>query len=419
VVSRGTDISDIISAMRVATLLVGIAARLLAQDPGIQGDVVKGESLIDRIRTKTSENIRRQPDYTCLDSLERHIRYRSGTDNWDRVRLEVAMVDGHEVFAWPGSDQFLYSDPGELIPGGTTGSGSFALHARNIFLSGIAVFSYMGEAPVENYPSVRYDYVVPRTADGSYNSYLAIDNQHALLGFHGSVYADPQSAEIRRVEVSLDDIPEEFNLAQVRETIEYARVTIGDHDFLLPSESELTITAPDRVHVNHTRFTNCRRFEARSVLSFPDSDGAADGAAGFTPAVSLKREIQLPSETDLNVVLLDDVDWKGAAAGDSIRGQLRDDVRSEGRVVIPKGAIARGKILEFGIRGERKHFAVRFTDLDWQGGHARLIARVIGMRQRGSSQAWAGSALGTIVYVPEVDPIVWTDFCLSLDGEAG
>ncbi len=68
---------------------------------GAQND---SQELLDRLRTHMTEVLKQQPNFTCLETVERSIRgVREGRFRvLDRVRLEVALVDRKEIFAFPG-----------------------------------------------------------------------------------------------------------------------------------------------------------------------------------------------------------------------------------------------------------------------------------------------------------------------------
>ena len=60
--------------------------------------------LLARIKVKMAENLKGLPNYTCLQTIERSTRD-AGNRRYrplDTVRVEVALVDGKELFAWPG-----------------------------------------------------------------------------------------------------------------------------------------------------------------------------------------------------------------------------------------------------------------------------------------------------------------------------
>ena len=105
--------------------------------------------LIGRTRYHMIETLRRIPNYTCLETIERSVR-RSDSKRAsvvDALRLEVAVVDGKELFSWPGERQFKERDLRELAPGGAIGNGNFALHAKSVFGGGYVTFTFRGREP--------------------------------------------------------------------------------------------------------------------------------------------------------------------------------------------------------------------------------------------------------------------------------
>src|ERR1700747_3333399 len=116
--------------MRALAILCGAASAIFAQTiPEPE------QALLNRIRDHMSQILRRQPNYTCLETVERARRAGAGGkfQTEDLLRIEVALVDGKEMFAWPGSKQFEDRDLREFVPSGMFGSGDFALHARIVF----------------------------------------------------------------------------------------------------------------------------------------------------------------------------------------------------------------------------------------------------------------------------------------------
>src|SRR4029077_212614 len=136
-----------------------------------------------------------------------------------------------EMFAWPGSRKFEETDLRSMVTTGTFGNGNFALHARAIFQSSTPTFEYRGEWPLDGQPSLRYDYRVPLFLSG-YK--IRVAEKEATVGYRGSIYADPETLDIRRIQVVADDIPLDLGLAQTTDTMDYARLPIGDAEFLLP-----------------------------------------------------------------------------------------------------------------------------------------------------------------------------------------
>ena len=60
------------------------------------------------------------------------------------------------------------------------------------------------------------------------------------MGFHGSFYADPETLDVRRMEVVAEDIPADLGICRLRkQRSTIAGCRIGDEEFLLPVESQI------------------------------------------------------------------------------------------------------------------------------------------------------------------------------------
>ena len=119
-----------------AWLFLAVTAALAAPqpDPGVAPEV-----LLARIRLRMKDNLERLPNYTCRQTIERSQRLSSSRRFRlvDAIRLEVALVGGKELFAWPGETSFQDREISQLVSGGAIGNGDFALHARSVFLQGL------------------------------------------------------------------------------------------------------------------------------------------------------------------------------------------------------------------------------------------------------------------------------------------
>src|SRR5579872_735111 len=95
--------------------LVGLCAGALllhAQNPGPADGLTPDLLLLAHIRTRMVSNLQRQPNYTCVETVERSRRAGPARkfELQDTLRLEVALVDGKEMFAWPGARRFEDAD---------------------------------------------------------------------------------------------------------------------------------------------------------------------------------------------------------------------------------------------------------------------------------------------------------------------
>jgi hypothetical protein len=306
--------------------------------------------LLARIKVHMAENLNRLPDYTCVQTVERSQRKQpSGKFRLiDALRYEVALVDGKELFAWPGETNFQDKPLREFFgSGGAIGNGSFALHARSVFLGHAPQFTFRGDEPRGGRACKRFDYVVHLSSSG-YR--LRVDEREATVGYHGSFWADSSTLDLVRLEVDADDIPPLLQLTEARTAMEYSRQKIGDADFLLPSSSELVmVDIFGNESRNRTSFGGCRQYSGESVVTF------AEPPPEITPAPTANPEparLELPVGVQVDISLETPIHVGRSAIGDLIEARVARDVKRRGTVVLKKGTRLEGRItrLQDGLR---------------------------------------------------------------------
>jgi hypothetical protein len=325
--------------------------------------------LLIHISQQMMANLKRAPNYTCLETVERSHRLASShkLELMDTIRLEVALVDGKEMFGWPGAKKFENTELRDIVGGGgAIANGDFALHARAIFGSGTPVFEYRGTGEAANRPWVRYDYHVEVARSGFE---LRNGDLSAIVAYHGSFEADPTSLDVERIDVIADDVPTSLGIRRTSDHLEYSRVRIGESDFLLPSASELTMFNLDGTEYrNQVHFSSCRQFSGESVLSFGDAPTSSADAPAHV------EDIELPADLDLTVALVDDIDLTKAAIGDPVRARLQNDLKSKGHVLVPKNATVSGRLTRLERHSDYLMLGLTFDELESPGvrAHARM-----------------------------------------------
>lgn len=324
--------------------------------------------LLSKVRARMVRNLLRQPDYTCVETVERSRRF-SPTRKFERVdtlRLEVALVGGQEMYGWPGAKSFEDTDLRQMVTTGAFSNGNFANHARAIFEGGFTRFTYKGATELDDRPVLRFDYSIPLRGSGYL---LRVGPRQATVAYHGAIYADPKTLDVERIQVEADDIPAALGLARASDRVDYARMAIADSDFLLPAESELLMRNSDgSENRNQVRFASCREFTGHSVLTFAD-------ASATEPAAPVSV-IELPGDTVLMLRLTEDLDTRRAAVGDPVRAVLQNDIRQKGQILFPKGALAVGRISCLEHHDGYTIVGLKFFELESAGVRARLKLRL-------------------------------------------
>ena len=356
------------------------------------GAAASGEDQIPGIRARVAETTARIPNYTCLETIER----RWYTDEFaedrvaDRVRIEVAVVDGKEQFSWPGGIPLDQRELEEILRRGVSKSGDFSGFLSGVFTSTFATYTLVGEQLGAIRRSVRYDYRVPAQAGYLLNRDAAV----AVVAYHGSFWVDPETLDLMRLEIEGDDIPPKLKMSSAKLAIDYERVAVGAGTFLLPRATDVRMAGTSGLEDRAVaRFTGCRQFLAESSLSFDDRPVA--------PApIDNDPGAELPAGLNLDVVLAAPIVRKTAAVGDVVQAELRKEVKTKGGVMVPKGAVVDGRIVTLETHGSAQSadfLRLRFTRIRFGAKQVRLRATVIkcgaGYRAVAGLRPWAEDGL--------------------------
>lgn len=363
--------------------VVCLAAACLSSAQPIPPDA----GLLARIKDRMAQNLLRLPNYTCAQTIERSQR-RSADRPFlplDKVRLEVALVDGKELFGWRDDHKIAESDPARLVGGGgAISNGSFALLAKSVFTSPAVEFSYVGESRRNGVESFRFNYRVPASASGYH---LRVDPNDVVVGYHGSFWTDANSLDLLRLELHADGIPSEVGLAAASDALDYARVPIGGSNFLLPTHAELTLAELSGIESrNETRFDGCRQFTGEAVLSFNDPDPAVLSQ----PVPAVKTEVELPNDFETDIALETPI-TSSSAIGDLVKARLLHKIKP-----LPKGAILSGHLTRMHRDGDSYHIGIAFTDIETPASHATLEGR--------HNALFAGTTFRDFHFAPSLRP---------------
>jgi hypothetical protein len=316
--------------------------------------------LLSRIKRHMEQVLIRQPNYTCLETIQRSRR--SGRSKKfqlvDALHLEVAVVEGKELFSWPGEREFKDRDLRELAPTGAIGNGSFALHARSVFLSGTPQITFRGEEIMDGQDVVRFDFHVPQFRSG-YR--IRIGALEGITGYRGSFWNNLQTLDLLRLDVEAIEIPPHLPLRGTRDVMRYERMPIGESAFLLPKSSEMVLEGFDGSQSrNAIDFSRCRQYAGESTLSF-DEAPAAD-----TAPTALPEAIVLPAGLLIEIELMTPIQFPGSAIGDEIEGRLRRDVKRKGVILAPKGALLKGNVALLEWRKDARGHQGTLVALQWR-----------------------------------------------------
>lgn len=317
--------------------------------PSFAADLTPDQLLLAQVRLQMARNLEQLPNYTCTQTIERSGRSGSSAKLRlvDVLRLEVAMVEGDELFAWPGSRNFEKRELRDMIGSGMTGNGQFGLFARALFLAHMARFTYAGEESAGGRQLKRWDYVVPHAV--SNYRLRTYDEQKrevsGVVGYHGSIWSDASNREVVRFTVVADDIPPFLPYKSATLSVEYQPVKISEQVFLLPVRAEQELAEVNRASVNRISFSGCRQYSGESRLVFEEEEGSG-GDAAAAPTESVKA-LALPPNVWLELQLESAIQIGRAVVGDPVTFKLRRPVQVPSGPKIPKGALVHGRLTYF------------------------------------------------------------------------
>ena len=316
--------------------------------------------LIERIREKMRENLERLPEYTCqlVVNRERRNTLEAPFAKQDTLRLEVALIAGRERYAWRDS-KFDERELSQLVGRGAIGNGDFALHARNVFMSNAAAFDNEREVEHLGRKALQVTFRVPLESNG-YR--VRIPPHQARVAFHGNFIADLETLDVIRLEIVADDIPPQLGLWELHDVMEYARVPVGQSDFLLPLNAEFTMVDLDGgANRNRSEFSACRQYTAETTLSFSSQEEAirsAEARQKQVPVNSFRETTQqsftIPAGKRIELTLDTEIHPEKAAIGDPVRAVLSRDLEHNGEIILPKGSVALGRL----VMREKEQFPV-------------------------------------------------------------
>jgi len=191
--------------------------------------------LIERARYEAFQFSQKLPNFICEEDMARN-RQR-GRDNvlMDIVSAEVVYNNGQESYRNVKIDNHR-TDKGMMELGGSRSTGEFASMLLDLFSSNTgAQFRSGGASSISGLNAEVYDFRVQ-----SENSHWMVkaESQTIHPAYEGSVWVDPATARVLRIEIQATNIPPDFPMDRVESAVDYSSVVIAGASFLLPVHAE-------------------------------------------------------------------------------------------------------------------------------------------------------------------------------------
>lgn len=362
------------------------------------------DSALQRTRERLLADLERMPRYTCVQTIQRQyyvtkpeaqscaalvadreknfdrLKFRG----WDRLRLEVAIVDGSNVYSWVGAPRFEGDTLGQLAGRGPLSSGDFGPLLYLLFTR--AVITFQGEDLTGKKRLLAYSYDVP--LDRSSYKVPSKDGL-AVTPYGGTFLLDPVAADIVSLTLQTAELPEGNPDCQDITKVDYGRTQIHDRVVLIPHETNLVTIGRDGGEIHSlTSYASCREFAGKSRI-LPESTAAPEApsaTAAPAPAPAL-----VPGGLHFRARIITTIDADTSAAGDPIEAVLLSPIRSKDREWAPAKARLHGHVVALEQRVlPQKYFrvSVQFESIDVNGVSVPLrsapdVSTFSGMRTAG------------------------------------
>jgi hypothetical protein len=194
------------------------------------------ESLIERARAAAFEFSGNLPNFICKEFMSRFTQQGRGAETpLDVVSAEIVYDKGQESYRNVKIDD-RPTDKGLQEIGGSWSTGEFASTLLELFRPDTnAQFRSGGASRISGLSAQVYDFQVR-----SENSHWRVQarSQTLVTAYGGSVWVDPKTARVLRIEMQARNIPPDFPMDTIESAVDYSYVMIGGTSFLLPVHAE-------------------------------------------------------------------------------------------------------------------------------------------------------------------------------------
>jgi hypothetical protein len=301
----------------------------------------------------------RLPRYTCVQTINRRYylpqsrgersscaeliaahqnrKHELPLKGWDRLRLEVAIADGQDVYSWIGAPKFEKDALEKLAGRGPLGSGDFGPFLSSILQR--ATVSFQKEEVVDGRRLLLFSYDMPLEQS---RYYIKGDKGWLVTAYSGTLLLDPANSDIASMSVRSAEQSENKTVCQALSEVDYGRVPIHDRAILIPRETRLRMIDPGGAEsLSTVKYSGCREYSSQSKMFFEEPQNS--------PATQVKQESAPPRPLPVGLHftgrIVTPVDSDTAAAGDPIEVVLRKPMRDGKKTIAPDGALLHARLI--------------------------------------------------------------------------
>jgi hypothetical protein len=222
-------------------------------------------TVLDRVREYATSYTASLPNFVCIQDTRRLIAEAKGKP-WkpiDEVGQKLNFVSGHESYELVSAAR-----PRKSVhtPLSVVSRGEFGTLMRLVLVKNSANFGWLGWDEIQGQKVAVFTYRVPLNRT---SMRIESGQSRAMVGFHGLIFALPETGAVYRITTEAEDIPHDMPFQRMGSDTEYGPVVIGGESYLLPVKTFLSSAAGPTVFRNESAFRDYKKFGADSTIVFP------------------------------------------------------------------------------------------------------------------------------------------------------
>ena len=209
------------------------------------------------------------PNYVCQEVVTRNVS-ESREPSWhviDVVSAEVVYEKHKESYRNLQINGKLSKKAPEET--GAWSTGEFGTILSSLFYPGTqADFRYMEDDKIVRKAAAVYKFEVERMRSAWK---IWVPGQYILPAYKGSIWIDKETANVLRIEMQAQEIPETFPMISIESAVDYDYISLGTPEkFLLPVHAEVLQCVRDsnQCQRNVIEFRNYHKFTGESTIKF-------------------------------------------------------------------------------------------------------------------------------------------------------
>ncbi len=251
----------------------GVLAITATSDPVPPPSKEEIQQLIADARERALHYIDSLPNFMCVEVTNRSVDP-SGSGRWklrDTVTELLRYRDKSETRTMLQVNGKANATNREAMHG-TFSSGELGGVLKAVFLeSAKAEFTWKETDALGSGTVQVFSYRVAQS--NSVFSVVGMNDKQVMVGFHGLVFIDTATRNVRRITLEADDLPHGFPTHSTSIAVDYDYVAINAHDYLMPISAELRLRqGRHEAILNTIEFRDYRRFGSNMRI-----------VGGFTP----------------------------------------------------------------------------------------------------------------------------------------